>query len=138
MFAIFETGGKQYRVRPGDVVRVEKLDATDTVNFDHVLMAYDGAQTHIGAPKVSDAHVHAEILETRKQDKVLIFKKKRRNNYRRLNGHRQILTTVRVRDIVVGAKRSQDAALKVAPKASDATVKAAPKKQTKATTPTPS
>ncbi|TGW14820.1 50S ribosomal protein L21 [bacterium NHP-B] len=101
MFAVVVTGGKQYRVSPGDVVSVEKLEADGAVVFDHVLMVNDGKNTHIGAPKVDGAEVKADVMENIRTDKVLVFKKKRRNNYRRLNGHRQSMTLVRVRDILL-------------------------------------
>ena len=105
MLAVFETGGKQYCVRPGDVVKVEKLDADKTITFDRVLLATDGTATHLTHKALSGATVIADVLETAKQDKVLVFKKKRRNNYRRLNGHRQTLTVVRIKDISLDGKK---------------------------------
>ncbi len=96
-YAIFQTGGKQYRVKVGDIVKIEKLagDAGATVTFDTVLMIGD----KIGNPIVSGATVSAEILEQMRDDKVLVFKKKRRHNYRRTRGHRQHLTVLKITGI---------------------------------------
>lgn len=94
MFAVIRTGGKQYSVAPKDVILVEKLagNAGEKIMINDVL-AVDGK---IGAPLVTGASVEAEILEQTRGDKVLIFKKKRRHNYRRKNGHRQHLTALRI------------------------------------------
>jgi large subunit ribosomal protein L21 len=102
MYAVIKTGGKQYRVAAGDVIKVEKLDGEvgQTVDFDQVLMV-GGDQPKIGAPTVAGAKVSAEVLEQGRADKVLIFKKKRRKNYRRTRGHRQHQTVLRVSDIQV-------------------------------------
>lgn len=99
-FAVIKTGGKQYKVAANDVIKVEKLDAEagDIVTFDEVLMVGDT----IGAPLVEGALVAAELVETRKQKTVIIFKKRRRHNSRRRNGHRQLLTTVRITEILTG------------------------------------
>jgi large subunit ribosomal protein L21 len=100
MYAVIKTGGKQYRVAAGDVIKVEKLDGEvgQTVDFDQVLMV-GGDEATIGAPTVKGAKVTAEVLEQGKADKVLIFKKKRRQNYRRTRGHRQHQTVLRISDI---------------------------------------
>ncbi len=97
MFAVIRTGGKQYTVAQNDVIMVEKLEgvAGDTIALAEVL-ALDGK---IGAPLVECASVAAEILEQKRGEKVLIFKKKRRHNYRRKNGHRQYLTVLRITGI---------------------------------------
>ncbi|MTJ83971.1 MAG: 50S ribosomal protein L21 [Telmatospirillum sp.] len=97
MFAVIKTGGKQYKVAPNDVIRVEKLpgQAGDTVTLDQVLMVGD----KVGAPLVEGASVTATLLEQTRADKVIIFKKKRRQNYRRKKGHRQELTVLRVTGI---------------------------------------
>ena len=94
MFAVIKTGGKQYKVAANDVVIVEKLpgQAGDTVTLDQVLLVGD----KVGAPLVEGASVTATILEQTRGEKVIIFKKKRRQNYRRKNGHRQELTVLRV------------------------------------------
>ena len=98
-FAVIATGGKQYRVKIGDVIKIEKIktDAKE-ISFDNVLMLGD----KIGAPTVKGAIVAGEILEQTRADKVIIFKKKRRQNYRRTRGHRQHLTVVRITKISGG------------------------------------
>jgi large subunit ribosomal protein L21 len=95
VFAVISTGGKQYRVKVGDVIKVEKLNAEKTVSFDQVLMLGD----KIGAPTIAGAKVEGEILEQTRADKVIIFKKKRRHNYRRTRGHRQHLSVVKITGI---------------------------------------
>ena len=94
-FAIFQTGGKQYRVKTGDVIKVEKLDADGDVTFDHVLMIGD----RIGTPTIDGAKIIATVLEQKRDDKVLVFKKKRRQNYRRTRGHRQFITVLKIKEI---------------------------------------
>ena len=99
MYAVIKTGGKQYRVQPGDLLVVEKLDGDvgSDVAFDQVLMvAGDGGEITLGAPTVEGALVRATLIETRKGDKVKIFKKIRRQGYRRTRGHRQTETVLRV------------------------------------------
>lgn len=141
-FAVIKTGGKQYKVAANDVIKIEKLDAEagDIVTFDEVLMVGDV----IGAPLVEGALVAAELVETRKQKTVIIFKKRRRHNSRRRNGHRQLLSTVRITEILTGGAKptikaaakaeATDAvtekapAKKAAPKAEATEAKAAPKK----------
>jgi large subunit ribosomal protein L21 len=95
MHAIIVTGGKQYRVTAGSIIEVEKLEVNvgDTVKIDQVL-ALSGDKNLIGSPVVAGAVVEAQVLEQGKADKVLIFKKKRRHNYRRKNGHRQRFTAL--------------------------------------------
>ena len=107
MFAVIRTGGKQYRVTKNDVIIVEKLlgDAGDEVDFTDVLALSDGSATTIGAPVIGNALVTAEVLEQARGDKVIIFKKKRRQNYRRKNGHRQELTVLRITDILADASQ---------------------------------
>ena len=101
MFAVIRTGGKQYKVANGDVIRVEKLagDAGATVNLQEVLMVSDGGSTTIGTPVVAGAAVTAEIVAQDRGPKIIVFKKKRRQNYRRKNGHRQDLTVLRITGI---------------------------------------
>jgi large subunit ribosomal protein L21 len=101
MFAVIRTGGKQYVVKEGDVVAVEKLglEAGQRVLFDQVLLLDDGAETRIGTPVVSGAVVQAEVLEAFKDDKILVFKKKRRKQFRRTRGHRQPMTRVKIAKI---------------------------------------
>ena len=102
MYAVIKTGGKQYRVAAGDVIKVEKLEGEvgNSVAFDQVLMV-GGDEARIGTPTVDGATVTAEVLEQGKGDKVLIFKKKRRQKYRRTRGHRQHQTVLRISDINV-------------------------------------
>ena len=97
MFAVIKTGGKQYRVVSGDVIKVEKLEgeAGSTIALDQVLMLGDT----IGTPLVAGASVSAEVIAQDRGPKVIIFKKKRRQNYRRKNGHRQDLTVLRITEI---------------------------------------
>jgi large subunit ribosomal protein L21 len=97
MFAIIRTGGKQYKVAQGDVIDVEKLagEAGAKIEFGEVLMAGD----KIGLPLLAGATVNAEIVKQFRDDKVIIFKKKRRHNYRRKKGHRQYLTQVKITGI---------------------------------------
>ena len=94
-FAIFQTGGKQYRVKVGDVIKVEKLDATGDVTFDHVLMLGE----KLGTPTIDGAKVVATVVEQKRADNVLVFKKKRRQNYRRTRGHRQFITVLKIKEI---------------------------------------
>ena len=89
--AIFQTGGKQYRVKTGDIVKVERLNVDGTVEFDQVLMLDD----KVGTPFVDGARVVAQVVEQKRGDKVLVFKKKRRQNYRRTRGHRQYITVLK-------------------------------------------
>ncbi|KFC71737.1 50S ribosomal protein L21 [Devosia sp. LC5] len=113
-FAVIKTGGKQYKVAANDVLKIEKLDAEagTIVTFDQVLMI-DG---QVGAPLIEGALVAAELLETKKQKTVIIFKKNRRHNYRRRNGHRQLLSTVRITEILTGGAKPTILAAGVAAK----------------------
>jgi large subunit ribosomal protein L21 len=101
MYAIIETGGKQYRVSEGDVLKVEKLDIADneTVTFDNVVLVSDGDEVSCGTPYVAKATVTADVLKTEKGKKVLVFKKKMRKGYKRLKGHRQQHTSVKITKI---------------------------------------
>jgi len=133
MFAVIKTGGKQYRVAPDQVLKIEKLEgeAGDAVTFEDVLMVGGEAGNEIGAPLVSGASVVAEITEQSRGRKVIAFKKRRRQNSRRKRGHRQYYTTVAITEILTGgAKPSGKKApvKKAVPKAeAKATPKAAPK-----------
>ena len=107
MYAVIKTGGKQYRVKPGDVLVVEKLDGEPgaKVAFDQVLMVGEGfGLITVGAPLVDGASVNATLIETRKGEKVKIFKKIRRQGYRRTRGHRQPESVFRVTSLVAGGK----------------------------------
>ena len=99
-YAVIRTGGKQYRVEPGTLLRVERLegDVGTSITFSEVLLA-GGDAIRIGTPLVDGVTVRGQIVGHERDKKVLIFKKKRRKNYRRRRGHRQSLTTVRVTEI---------------------------------------
>ena len=108
MFAVIKTGGKQYRVKPDDVIRIERIAgaAGDEVAFDRVLMLGAEGDTTVGSPLVVGAKVVGTLVEQARDKKIIVFKKKRRKNYRRRNGHRQELSIVRITDITApGAKK---------------------------------
>ncbi|WOI53008.1 50S ribosomal protein L21 [Parvularcula sp. LCG005] len=118
MYAVVKTGGKQFRVAANDVIKVEKLsgDAGDIVTLGEVLML-GGDSPVVGAPLVDGASVSAEILEQARDSKITVFKKRRRQNYRRKKGHRQMMTVLRIQEILTGgAKPSGKAAAKPAAK----------------------
>ena len=104
MYAVIRTGGKQYRVAKDSVITIEKLAAEKgaTVSFDEVLMVGGDGAARIGAPLVAGAKVTGTVLDQGKGEKILVFKKRRRKNSRRKNGHRQFETVVRIADIVAG------------------------------------
>ena len=147
MFAVIKTGGKQYRVAANDLLKIEKLEAKvgDIVEIGNVLAHGEGENVTFGAPFVDGALVTAEVVEQGKNRTVIAFKKRRRQNSRRKIGHRQLLTTVRIAEILLGgAKPSKKAAAKPEAKAeakaevaAEARAEAAPKepkakKETKA------
>ncbi len=119
MFAVIKTGGKQYKVAPNDVLRVEKLagEPGDLVEFGAVLAIGGEAGVTLGAPFVEGAMVAAEVVEQGRADKIIVFKKKRRKNHRRRNGHRQHETVLRVTEILTDGKKPSKAASKAAGKA---------------------
>ena len=98
MYAVIKTGGKQYKVASGDVVKLEKIAGEEgkEVVFNEVLALDDT----IGTPLVAGANVKAKVLKQTRDDKIIVFKKKRRQNYRRKNGHRQSITLVKITDIL--------------------------------------
>jgi large subunit ribosomal protein L21 len=102
MYAVIRTGGKQYRVAPQDVLQIEKIEgaAGDAVRFADVLMVGGEGEPRFGSPLISGAAVSAEVVEQGRGPKIIIFKKRRRQNYRRKRGHRQDLTTVRILEIL--------------------------------------
>ncbi|MEZ5922154.1 MAG: 50S ribosomal protein L21 [Parvularculaceae bacterium] len=109
MYAVVKTGGKQYRVAKDDVLKIERLagEEGDIVTLDSVLMIGNGGDVTVGAPLIAGASVAAEIVEQTRGPKIIVFKKRRRQNSRRKKGHRQLLTVVRVTDILTdGAKPS--------------------------------
>lgn len=101
MFAVIRTGGKQYRVAPDDVIKVEKLDAEEgaEVRLTDVLIVGEGESQTLGAPLVDGAAVTATVVAQGRAPKIIVFKKKRRKNYRRKAGHRQDITILRVTGI---------------------------------------
>ena len=102
MYAVIQSGGKQYKVEPGSTVFVEKLpgDAGDAVKFDEVLLISNDEAVHVGRPLVEGATVTGEIVEHGRGKKLVVFKFKRRKNYRLRNGHRQDYTEVRIPNVV--------------------------------------
>ena len=104
MFAVIKTGGKQYKVAAEDTITVMTLpgEAGARIVFDEVLALFDGATSHVGAPRVAGASVVGEIVEQARGPKVYAFKKRRRKNSKRKRGHKQDLTIVRVTDILTG------------------------------------
>lgn len=129
MFAVVKTGGKQYKVAENDIIKVERLpgDAGSAVTLDQVLAVGDDKGVKVGSPLVAGTVVSAEIVEQTRGDKIIVFKKKRRKNYRRTRGHRQELTVLRITGIG-GARKAapKKAAAKPAEEA-----KPAPKSETK-------
>lgn len=123
MYAIIKTGGKQVKVAKGDVINVDRIEskAGDKVSLDNVMMVVDGANTTVGTPLVEGASVSASVVEQIRDKKIIVFKKKRRQNYRRKKGHRQYLTVLKIEEISVGGK-------KAAPKKEAATKAKAEKK----------
>jgi large subunit ribosomal protein L21 len=124
MFAVIKSGGKQYKVAKNDVIRVEKLDAEAgaSIDLNEVLMVGDDKSQTVGVPLVDGASVSATVLEQMRDRKIIIFKKKRRQNYRRKNGHRQHLTVLRIDDILAAGKKKAAPKIKVeaAPEAAPA------------------
>jgi len=137
MFAIVEIAGQQFKVAKDQKVFVHRLDANtgDKVSFDKVYLVADGDKVTVGAPAVANASVEAKVVRHLKDDKVIVFKKKRRKGYRVKNGHRQALTEILVESVGVGtAKKAAPAKKAAAPKAPKAVEKkaAAPKAASKA------
>lgn len=134
MFAIVEIAGQQFKVAKDQKVFVHRLDAKtgDKVSFDQVYLLADGDNVTVGAPAVANASVEAKVVRHLKDDKVIVFKKKRRKGYRVKNGHRQSLTEILIESVGVGkAPKAKPAASSVAPKEEskkEASPKAASKK----------
>ena len=114
MFAVIRTGGKQYKVSKDDIITVEKLagDAGAKLEFTDVLAIGEGPDTTFGTPLVEGARVKAAVLEQTKGDKIIVFKKSRRKNYRRKRGHRQQLTVLRITELSAGGKAAAKAPAK--------------------------
>ena len=102
MQAVIKTGGKQYRVKPGDIIKVEKIDGNpgDSVEFNEVLMVTDPQKENkLGLPLLKDYSVKGEILDHVKGEKITVFKFKRKKGYRRKKGHRQVYTSIRIKEV---------------------------------------
>jgi ribosomal protein L21 len=134
MYAVIETGGKQYRVELGSELAVERLEGTpgDTINFDRVLLVADGDQASIGTPVVDDALVTANLVRHDRGDKVIVFKYRPKARHRAKRGHRQEQTVVRVADIRFAGRSAADEAQVEQKEASKAKAKAAADAQKKA------
>ncbi|MEN8236205.1 MAG: 50S ribosomal protein L21 [Pseudomonadota bacterium] len=132
MYAVVEAGGKQHRVSPGDVMIVNRLtgESGDQIDLPNVLMLDDGKKLQVGSPFLAKTAIQAEILEQKRGKKIIVFKKKRRQGYRRKHGHRQHLTVLRVLDFAGSgvAAKTQKATKPEKPSAA-AEVKEAPVKQ---------
>jgi large subunit ribosomal protein L21 len=129
MFAVIRTGGKQYRVAPNDVIEIEKIAGNpgDIVELAEVLLL-GGDEPKAGKPLISGALVAAEVVEQSRAEKIRVFKKKRRKGYRRTKGHRQLLTTVRITEILTDGKKPSKQVAKPEPKKAEKPVEA-PKKE---------
>jgi len=109
MFAVIRTGGKQYRVSPDDVIKIERLadvDAGNNIELTDVLAMGDGDSVTLGTPVVDGARVVASVLEHKRDTKIIVFKKKRRKNYRRTQGHRQNITILRIEEILAAGQKA--------------------------------
>ena len=147
-YAVLKSGGKQYRVTAGDVILIEKIigESGSKVTFDDIIMMGEGAQIHVEENELKAASVTGEVIEQTRGPKLLVFKKKRRHNYRRKKGHKQDLTAVRIQSIdlkKVGTKTTkketnvktpEDKSIIKDEKKVDTKSKAAPKKAEKKTT----
>ncbi len=101
MYAIIETGGKQYKVTEGEILNIEKIDDKESVTFNNVLMVADGDKVFLGNPFLSSTKVTADVIDSGKAKKVLVFKQKPRKGFRKLRGHRQQYTTVKIKNIEI-------------------------------------
>ena len=122
MFAVIRTGGKQYRVAPNDIIEIERIagEPGDIIELGEVLLL-GGDSPKTGSPTVAGALVAAEVMEQTRGDKIIVFKKKRRKNYRRKKGHRQDLTLLRITEILTdGKKPSQTKVARPEPKKAEA------------------
>jgi large subunit ribosomal protein L21 len=132
MFAVIRTGGKQYRVAPNDIIEVEKIAGQpgDIVELAEVLLLGGDRGPQTGSPTISGALVAAEVLEQKRGDKIVVFKKKRRSTYRRKKGHRQDLTALRITEILTDGKKPSKTAPR--PEAKKPAEKPAPKAKAEA------
>ena len=134
MFAVIRTGGKQYRVAPNDIIEVEKIAGKpgEIVELAEVILLGGDGSPKTGSPTIAGAMVAAEVIEQKRGDKIIVFKKKRRSNYRRTRGHRQALTALRITEILTDGKKPSKAAPKPEPKKAEKKPEA--KAETKAKT----
>jgi large subunit ribosomal protein L21 len=111
MYAVIETGGKQYRVQAGDVIDVELLEgeAGSSLNLERVLLVAGEGETQIGAPTVEGAVVKAEVVDHRRGEKIIVYRFKSKVRYRRKTGHRQHLTRLRITDVALGMPQTRTA-----------------------------
>ena len=134
MFVVLKNGGKQYKVQTGDIIKLDYLgqDKGKTISLKEVLACNVDNKDYIGSPYLNNVEVKIEILENKKDKKVLVFKKRRRHNSRRLNGHRQSLSVVKINDILLDGKsigRDSKKKVSVAKKNADSTKKEASSKK---------
>ena len=101
MYAIFESGGKQYKAIEGETIKIDKIDNKKSVTFGNVLMVSDGDNIPYGSPYIASAKISADVVETAKGKKVLVFHQKLRKNHRKLRGHRQQYTSVKINKITL-------------------------------------
>ena len=108
MIAVFKTGGKQYAVKAGQILKVEKLDGKkgDNISFDNVLAVTDSSKHTIGDPLIKGAFVEAKILDQIRNNKIIVFKKRKRKNSRTTQGHRQYMTVLQIQSIMSNGKKS--------------------------------
>lgn len=135
MFAVIKSGGKQYRVAKDDIITVERLlgEPGDTVALDTVLMmGEDGKAPTVGTPVIDKAAVFAEVVEQSRADKIIVFKKQRRQNHRRKNGHRQLQTVLRILEVSPTGTKPKGAKAAAKPAAKTETKSEAPAKAAKA------
>ena len=128
MFVVIKNGGKQYKVQTGDIIKLDYLgqDKGKTLSLKEVLACNVDSKDYIGSPYLNNVEVKIEILENKKDKKVLVFKKRRRHNSRRLNGHRQSLSVVKINDILLDGKsigKDNKKKVSVAKKNTDSTKK---------------
>ena len=133
MLAVFKTGGKQYSVKTGQILKVEKLEGIkgDSISFNNVLAVSEQSNHTIGSPLVEGASIEAKILDQIRDKKIIVFKKRQRQNYRHTQGHRQHLTILQIESIVLDGKKSsikikktdEKSITKVETKAKDSTPK---------------
>ncbi len=121
MYAVVKTGGKQYRVTKDDTILVERLDADEgqTVTLSDVMLLGEGDKVTVGTPVVADASVQAQVVSQTRGPKIIIFRRKRRKNHRRTQGHRQDLTLLKITDINTSGKKAAAPAKKAAAKAEE-------------------